>query len=69
MNRFEDLPPNVKALLLAKLAIVLKTNRCSSLYELAKRRKTDMTAAWRDVCQQSKQPACTVPQAALLPQH
>jgi hypothetical protein len=67
MNRFEDLPANVRALLLARLAIELKTNRCSSLYELAKRHNTDMMTAWRDVCRLSKQPACTIPQAAVLP--
>jgi hypothetical protein len=66
MNRFEDQPANVRALLLAKLAIELKINRCTSLYELAKRHNTDMIAVWRDVCRLSKQPACTIPQAAVL---
>lgn len=64
MTRFEDLPANVKALLLAKLAIELKTNRCANLYELAKRRNTSITAAWRGICQLSKQPICTIPEAA-----
>lgn len=65
MNKFEELPPNVRALLLAKLTIVLNTNRCASLYELAKRQKTDMATAWRGICQQSKQPVCALPQAAV----
>jgi hypothetical protein len=62
MNKFEDLPANVKALLLARLAIELKINRCTSLYELAKRQNTDTMTAWRYVCRLSKQPICTVPQ-------
>jgi hypothetical protein len=64
MNRFEDQPANVRALLLARLAIELKTNRCMTLYELAKRKNADMMTVWRDVCRLSKQPACTIPQAA-----
>jgi hypothetical protein len=67
MNRFEDLPANVRALLLAKLAIELKTNRCSSLYELARRQKTDMPTAWRDICRRSKPPACTIPDMGAKP--
>jgi hypothetical protein len=67
VNRFEDLPANVRALLLARLAIELRINRCTSLYELAKRRNADMITVWREVCRLSKQPACTIPQAAVLP--
>lgn len=65
MNKFEELPANVRALLLARLAMELMTNRCANLYELAKRQKTDMMTAWREVCRLSKQPACTIPQAAV----
>ncbi len=68
MNRFEDLPANVRALLLARLAIELKIKRCVSLYDLAKRQNTDMVTAWRYVCRLSKQPVCTIPQAA-VPSH
>ena len=67
MNRFEDLPVNVRALLLARLAIELKTNRCATLYELAKRQNTELAAVWRNICRLSKQPACTIPRAAGRP--
>ena len=67
MNRFEELPANVKALLFARLAIELRANRCANLYELAKRKNTEMISVWRDVCRLSKQPVCTIPQAAVLP--
>jgi hypothetical protein len=62
MTRFEDLPANVRALLLAKLAMELKANRCVNLCELAMRKNLDMMAAWRGVCRVSKQPSCTIPQ-------
>ena len=61
MNRFEDLPVNVRALLLGKLAIELERHRCVNLYELAKKWNTDITTAWRDICRLSKQLPCTVP--------
>jgi hypothetical protein len=67
MSRFEDLPANVRALLLATLAIELNVNRCTNLFELARRRNTDLMTAWRGVCRQSKQPPCTIPQAAAPP--
>ena len=65
MNRFEDLPINVKALLLAKLAIELTTHRCTNLHELARKHDTDITTVWRNICRLSKQPVCSVPQAGL----
>lgn len=61
MNRFEDLPANVRALMFARLAIELKINRCASLYELAKRQQTDVATAWGRICRMSKQPLCSVP--------
>lgn len=67
MNRFADLPTKVRALLLAKLVIELTTNRCASLYELAKRQNTDMMTKWRDVCRLSKQPICAIPDMTAQP--
>ena len=61
MNKFEDLPANVRALLLARLAIEIKINRCTSLHELAKRQQTDVATAWGSICRMAKQPLCTVP--------
>ncbi len=68
MNKFEDLPANVRMLMLAKLAIVLRTHRCANLYELAKRQHIDVTSAWRQICRLSKQPICTVPDMGTRPQ-
>jgi hypothetical protein len=62
MNKFEDLPANVRALLLAKLAMELKANGCVNLCDLAMRKNIDMTTAWRGVCLAAKQPRCTIPQ-------
>jgi len=62
MTRFEDLPANVRALLLARLALELRTNRCTSLHELAKKQRIDTASAWRRICQLSKQRVCTVPE-------
>jgi hypothetical protein len=67
MTRFEDLPANVRALLLAKLAMELKASGCVNLCDLAMRKNVGMMTAWRGICQLSKQPICTVPQAAAAP--
>jgi hypothetical protein len=62
VNKFEDLPANVRALLLARLAIEMKINRCTSLHQLAKRQQTDVATSWGRICRIAKQPLCTVPE-------
>lgn len=68
MNRFEDLPANIKALLLARLAMELKAHHCTSLLQLSMQHHTDVAGVWRRICRLAKQPTCTVPEAG-LPQH
>jgi hypothetical protein len=43
MTQFEDLPRNVRVLLLAKLALEMNKYQCVNIYELAKKRHTDVT--------------------------
>jgi hypothetical protein len=67
MTRFEELPPNVRALMLAKLAIELRTRKASSIYQLAQKRRTNVRRLWRSICRMAKQPACTIPVTAQFP--
>lgn len=67
MTKFEDLPGNIQALILAKLALELKTNGCANLHALAKTRHTDLTSVWRRICRTAGQPMCTLPVAAMAP--
>jgi hypothetical protein len=46
MTKFEDLSGNIQALILAKLAMELNTRGSVSLYDLAKRRHTDLNGVW-----------------------
>ena len=66
MKKFESLPENVRVLLLAKLAMELKTHRCIDLAELSEQRRTDIAGMWRQICRLAKQPTCSVPEASLL---
>lgn len=61
MAKFEDLPENVRALILAKLATELAAHKSVNLYQLAKLRGTDLAHAWRDICRKAGQPVCTIP--------
>jgi hypothetical protein len=61
VTKFEDLPDNIQALLLAKLGMAASANRCATLHELARRKRTDLTGAWRSICRAAGQPPCTVP--------
>lgn len=61
MAKFEDLPENVRALILAKLAAELAAHKSVNLYQLAKLQGTGLTHAWRDVCRKAGQPVCTIP--------
>lgn len=61
MRKFEELQKNIQALMLAKLALELKTHRCIDLRALAKKQQTDLMGAWRQICRMSGQPPCTIP--------
>jgi hypothetical protein len=67
MTKFEDLAHNVQALIMAKLAMEMKTYQSASLYDLASKRHTDLTGVWRGICRASGQPVCTIPEAATKP--
>lgn len=61
MAKFEELPGNVRALILAKLAAELAAHKSANLYQLAKLRRTDAMYVWRDICRKAGQPVCTIP--------
>jgi len=61
MAKFEELPENVRALILAKLAAELAAHKSASLYQLARMQRTDMAHVWRDICRKAGQPVCTIP--------
>lgn len=61
MNRFEDLPGNTRALILAKLAIEMSAESARSIYHLAKMRETDVVNLWRSICRKAGQPLCAPP--------
>jgi len=61
MANFEDLPGNVRALILAKLAAELATHKAANLYQLASLQRTDAVHVWRDICRKAGQPVCTIP--------
>jgi hypothetical protein len=65
MTRFEDLPDNIRALILAKLAMELRMRGGNSLHDLARRQQTDVVDAWRRICRLSGQPVCTIPAEAV----
>jgi hypothetical protein len=69
MTKFEDLPLNIQALLLAKLGMEVSANRCVTIHELARRRRTDLMGAWRGVCRMAGQPPCTIPRDVTNPGH
>ena len=61
MAIFEDLPGNVRALILAKLAAELAAHNSNDIYQLARLQRTDATHVWRDICRKAGQPPCTIP--------
>lgn len=65
--KFEELPANARALLLAKLAVALRARNSASIYDLAKTQLTDVTSLWRGICRKAKQPVCTIPAEAIRP--
>jgi hypothetical protein len=67
MTKFEDLPANTRALILAKLASELHGQESPSIYHLAKQRRTDLMGVWRGICRKANQPICTIPIASMYP--
>jgi hypothetical protein len=65
--RFEELPENVPALILAKLATEMKAARAHSIYHLAKMRRSNVGDLWRIICRNVSQPVCTMPLDAARP--
>lgn len=64
MKKFEDLPGNQQALMLAKLALEMSAQSASNIHHLAEAQKTDVMGVWRAVCRKAGQPLCTIPIAA-----
>lgn len=65
--KFEDLPANARALLLAKLAVVLRAQNSASIYDLAETQLIDVMILWRRICRKARQPVCTMPSGAIGP--
>jgi hypothetical protein len=65
MIRFESLPTNVQALVLAKLGWEIALEGCANLPNLANKRRQEVAMVWRDICRKSGQGICTIPAEAL----
>lgn len=63
--KFEDLPANARALLLAKLAVALRAQNSASIYDLAETGLVDVVSLWRSICRKARQPVCTIPVGAI----
>ena len=67
MTKFEDIPANAQALILAKLTSELRAQNSFSIYHLAKQRRTNVMGVWRGICRKANMPVCTVPVESLGP--
>jgi len=65
--KFEQLPANARALLLAKLAVALRARNSASIHDLAETQLIDVMSLWRGICRKAKQPVCTIPADAIGP--
>jgi len=63
--KFEELPANARALILAKLAVVLQAQNSASIHDLAQTQRTNVTSLWRSICRKAKQPLCSIPLDAI----
>jgi hypothetical protein len=61
MIKFENLPANARALILAKFAMELRARNTAKINRLAPRPQIDVTGLWRSICRRAKQPVCTIP--------
>jgi hypothetical protein len=68
MIKFENLPANVQALILAKLALELDTQNVVSIHHLAHKTQVDIKRVWSNVCRKARQPVCTIPVEAMQKQ-
>lgn len=59
--KFEELPANARALILAKLAAAMRAQNSASIHDLAQTRRTDVASVWRSICRSANQPVCTIP--------
>lgn len=66
--KFEQLPANARALLLAKLAIALRARNSTSIRDLAETQLIDVMSLWRGICRKARQPVCTIPADAIGPE-
>jgi hypothetical protein len=67
MTKFEDLPSNTQALILAKLASELHEQKSLTIHHLAKLQRTDLMGIWRYICRKANQPVCTIPDRVHIP--
>ena len=65
MKKFEELPENHQALMLARLALEMRTQDAPNIHHLAKVRQTDVMGVWRAICRKAGQPVCAIPIAAM----
>ena len=65
MTRFEELPGNVRTLMLAKLAMELRQLNAIDLCHLALLRRVSMAELWRGICRKAQQPVCAPPLGAM----
>ncbi len=65
MIKFEELPANARALILAKLAVALQAQNSASIRDLAQTHRTDVMSLWRSICRTAKQPVCSIPLEAI----
>jgi hypothetical protein len=67
MIKFENLPANARALILARLALELKARNIANIRRLAQTREIDAMNLWRSICRKANQPVCTIPVDATGP--
>lgn len=68
MIKFEDLPINARALILAKLAIELGAQNAVDIHHLARKTNIDVRRLWRSLCRKAQLPVCTIPIEAISEQ-
>lgn len=61
MIKFENLPANARALILAKFAMELRTRNTAKINRPAQTPQIDVTGLWRSICRKARQPVCTIP--------
>lgn len=61
MLTFEELPEHNQRLILAKLRSELHAHRASSIYHLAKTKKSAVMDTWKGICIRAGQPLCAPP--------